>query len=89
MEGQGEGLDQAWKEQLCSDTLGALEGPPWYLWEEPEKPSRQVCPSRVWTLLPAPQLHAHQPRLPEDKGLYCLHPFAWPLTSSLASGGVC
>lgn len=25
------------------------------------------------TTLPVPELHVHQPRLPEDKGLHCLH----------------
>lgn len=61
-------------------------GSPWCLQEEPRAPpAGRLCPSRLWILPfakakgaaiyhppPAPQLHAHQPLLPEDKGLQCL-----------------
>lgn len=33
----------------------------------------------------APWLHAHQPRLPEVKGLHCLHPPCLPSPPPLAS----
>lgn len=64
-------------------------GAPWCLREEPGGPPRAGRPSplkcvRILPLAkaegsaihcppPAPQLHARRPRLPEDKGLHCLH----------------
>ena len=35
--------------------------------------------SATYCLPPAPQLHAHWPHLPKDKGLHCLRALAWPL----------
>lgn len=88
----GEGLDRQWKEQLSwafaltpSGSRRCLHGAAGGV----EKPSRQVLSlqgldAATHSLPPAPQLHAHQPRLPEDKGLYCLHPLPGPSPSSLA-----
>lgn len=72
---------------LCSATF---EGPwsleaPWCLWEEPGRPpAGRLSPLSIWDSascqnrggIPstAPWLHAHQPHLPEVKGLHCLHP---------------
>lgn len=77
---------------LCSATFEgpwSLEAP-WYLQEEPGGPLT-VSPSSIWILPlakaegpathclpPASRLHARPPRLPEDKGLRCLHPLASP-----------
>lgn len=83
---------------LCSATFEgpwSLEAP-WYLQEEPGGPlTVRLSPSSIWILPlakaegsavhclpPASQLHALPPRLPEDKGLHCLHPPRPPLISS-------
>ena len=83
---------------LCLATfegLWSLEAP-WCLQEEPGGPlTGRLSPLSVWILPlakaegsaihclpPTPRLHAHQPHLPEDKGLPCMHQLAWPLISS-------
>lgn len=74
---------------ICSDTLRALEVPPGGAGGAQQA---GPIPAGSGHCHPPPQLHAHQPHQPEDKGLYCLRPLclaphlSWPVEESVKEG---